>query len=108
MPARTTAAFLRPGLLTVPAIAMLVLSLQPVPPAQAKGRDTARVMMLDRCVNDEYRRQGNSDGVVKRCQCASKKALAALKPSDIERVSFGSSLPRSLRRELAAAMKMCK
>ncbi|AXS40618.1 hypothetical protein D1F64_11805 [Breoghania sp. L-A4] len=94
--------------MAIPAIATLALSLQIAPPAFAKGRDTARVMMLDRCVNDEYRRQRNSDGVVKRCQCASKKALEALSPSDIANVSFGSSLPRGMRRELAAALQMCK
>lgn len=73
----------------------------------AEGRDTARVMMLDYCVMEGFRKQRSSEGVVKRCRCAADKAIAMATPSDIGSVEFGRALPRSLRRALAAAEQSC-
>ena len=94
--------------LALPAIAMFATTLHIATPAEAASRDSTRVMLLDRCVMDEYRRQRNSDGVVKLCDCASKKAVEKLDASQINGVTFGKPLSRGLRRELLAAMRTCK
>lgn len=76
--------------------------------AEAASRDSARVALLDQCVMDEYRRQRSSDGVVKRCQCASQKALGQLSETELKNAAVGSTLSRTARRELAVALQVCR
>lgn len=85
----------------------MIATMQFVSPADAARRDSARVMLLDHCVMEEYRRQRNSDGVAKRCQCASKKALERLDAAVIKRMTFGKPLSRAQRKELLTAMRQC-
>ncbi len=94
--------------LLLSAATFIIASLYSPSTAQAASPDTVRVMMLDRCVNDEYRRQGNSDGVAKRCQCASKQALEKLSPAQIKGATYGKPVSRPMRRELLVALQQCK
>lgn len=96
------------AVLLLSATASLITAVYFVSPAEAARRDSARVMLLDHCVMEEYRRQHNSDGVVKRCQCASKKAVETLDAAQIDRMSFGRPLSRAQRKELLGAMQQCK
>ncbi|MEW5423829.1 hypothetical protein [Amorphus sp. 3PC139-8] len=93
-------------------VAGLVLSLAVSAGASAQNTAANSAVMgrklVDACVYDQYRRQGSSEGVVKTCQCAARKAGPSLQPRQVERLQLGVPLTGDVRDEIYKAMASCQ
>jgi len=63
--------------------------------------------LVDACVYDQYRVQGSSDGVLKRCKCAVGKAGSSVNASQVERLQLGAPLTGSVRDAVYKGIAAC-
>lgn len=64
--------------------------------------------LVDACVYDQFRRTGSSEGVVRACQCAARKAGPELQARQVERLQIGLPLTGDVRDEVYKALATCK
>lgn len=64
--------------------------------------------LVDACVYDQYRRQGNSDGILKRCQCAARKSGSSISADQVARLQVGAPLTGSVRDEVYKGIAACQ
>jgi len=64
--------------------------------------------LVDACVYDQYRVQGSSDGVLKRCKCAVGKAAPSVDARQVERLQLGAPLTGELRSAVYQGIAACQ
>lgn len=100
------------GRVVTAGVAGLVLSLAVSAGASAQNSATSSAVLgrklVDACVYDQYRRQGSSEGVVKTCQCAARKAGPSLQASQVERLQIGVPLTGKVRDEVYKGLASCQ
>lgn len=64
--------------------------------------------LVDACVYDQYPVQGSSDGVLKRCQCAARKAGPSINADQVASLQLGAPLTGSVRDEVYKGIAACR
>lgn len=76
-------------------------------PASAQSDAALSRKLVDACVYDQYRRQGDSKGIAKRCQCAARKAGPSLTARQISALTIGPPLTGAVRDAVYKAIAAC-
>lgn len=78
-------------------------------PEQSVTRDVVRHALLDTCVYGESAKDGvKKDKVVDACQCASSKAIKAVKEEEISKITETKSIPDAWFSATTEAYATCK
>ena len=64
--------------------------------------------LVDVCIYDQYRQQGDSKGIAKRCQCAVRKAAPSLNAKEVSRLQLGAPLTGSVRAAVYQGIAACQ
>lgn len=64
--------------------------------------------LVDVCIYDQYRQQGDSKGIAKRCQCAVRKAAPSLNAKEVSRLQLGAPLTGSVRTAVYQGIAACQ
>lgn len=77
--------------------------------AQQSGTSTAALSrkLVDACIYDQYRKQGDSKGIARRCQCAARKAGPSLDAGQVSALTIGPPLTGAVRDEVYKAIATC-
>jgi len=97
--------FLSIGLVVTAGVA--VAGISPASAAKA-SREEIRVLMVDACVESEWRYASRRATAAKRCKCAAAKASKGLKPDQLATSSWGGGLTWGQSSAWKAALKTCK
>ncbi|HZP20698.1 MAG TPA: hypothetical protein VFB16_10890 [Bauldia sp.] len=88
-----------------PAIAGVVLLVLGSPPAHAETREKVRLILLDKCVADEWARRTIRAKVVDECKCAAARVARDL--TDGQVAAFVDVAPTTPRDYWADASRAC-
>ncbi|WP_018698133.1 hypothetical protein [Amorphus coralli] len=76
-------------------------------PASAQSNAALSRKLVDVCIYDQYRKQGDSKGIAKRCQCAARKAGPSLTAGQISALTIGPPLTGAVRDAMYKAIAAC-
>jgi hypothetical protein len=88
-----------------PAIAGVVVLILGSPQAHAESREKVRLILLDKCVADEWARRAIRGKVVEECKCAAARVARDL--SDGQLSAFVDAAPTAPRDYWADASRAC-
>lgn len=77
--------------------------------AQESGTSSAALSrkLVDACIYDQYRKQGDSKGIARRCQCAARKAGPSLDARQVSALTIGPPLTGAVRDAMYSAIATC-
>ena len=90
---------------------LLVAALSATPAMAQSGSTGSGALarkLVDACVYDQYRVQGSSDGVLRRCQCAVRKAAPSVNPGQVESLQLGAPLTGAVRTAVYQGIAACQ